>query len=227
MAGMPTRDRLLTAAREVVAKEGLEGLTLRAIAREAGVSHGAPLRHFPTLASLLAAVAAQGFARLIEAVDEAVAGADRQAAAGHTRAAAAGSDGGPGGPNGPDHHGRALDRLAAAGSAYVAVAVAEPGVFSITFRPERCDTADPEYQRLGEASFGQLVGLVEGAQAEGWHPDEPPRLLAAVLWAQAHGTAELLMHGALDRAITPHPVEALAPVAHRLLLGPTVEEGRP
>ena len=47
------RERLLQSAREVVATDGLEGLTLRAIARRAGVSHGAPLRHFPTLAAPL------------------------------------------------------------------------------------------------------------------------------------------------------------------------------
>ena len=50
-------------------EQGLDGLTLRAIARRAGVSHGAPLRHFPTLAALLSAVAAQGFRELIAAVD--------------------------------------------------------------------------------------------------------------------------------------------------------------
>jgi AcrR family transcriptional regulator len=209
MAELPTRDRLLVAAREVVAKEGLEGLTLRAIARQAGVSHGAPLRHFPTLASLLSAVAAQGFARLIEAVDESL--ADAEAAA-----AAAG------------HPPSALDRLAIAGEAYVAVAVADPGVFSITFRPERCDTSDPDYLRVAEASFGQLVELVEAAQAAGWHPGEPSRLAAGVLWTQVHGAAELLLHGALAHAIAPHAVGDLAPVARRLLgLGSDpLEEGR-
>jgi AcrR family transcriptional regulator len=213
MAELHTRERLLVAAREVVAKEGLEGLTLRAIARQAGVSHGAPLRHFPTLASLLSAVAAQGFSRLIEAVDEALADAEAAATAA-----------GPGRPL------RALERLAIAGEAYVTVAVADPGVFSITFRPERCDTSDPDYLRVAEASFGQLVGLVEAAQAEGWQPGEPPRLVAGVLWTQVHGTAELLLHGALAHAIAPHPVGELAPVARRLLLGlgsDPLEEGRP
>jgi AcrR family transcriptional regulator len=46
----------------------------RAIARHAGVSHGAPLRHFPSLAALLAAMAASGFARLVATIDAALAG---------------------------------------------------------------------------------------------------------------------------------------------------------
>ena len=79
--GGTPRDRLLQAARDVVAADGLEGLTLRAIARRAGVSHGAPLRHFPTLAALLAAVAADGFARLVASIDDHLADADRAAAA--------------------------------------------------------------------------------------------------------------------------------------------------
>ncbi|HEX6421562.1 MAG TPA: TetR/AcrR family transcriptional regulator [Acidimicrobiales bacterium] len=176
------RDRLLQAAREVVAAEGLEGLTLRAIARRAGVSHGAPLRHFPTLAALLAAVAADGFARLAAAVEAALAGADAAAAARGARLGA-------------------RERLAAAGLAYVRFALAEPGVFTVTFRPERVDVGDPGYQRQGMASFGQLVGLVEAAQAEGWQAGQPPALLAATLWAHVHGVAELALHGALGGVV--------------------------
>jgi AcrR family transcriptional regulator len=194
------RDRLLVAAREVLDKEGLEGLSLRAIARQAGVSHGAPLRHFPTLAALLAALAAQGFARLVDAVDAAIADAAAAAAA-----------------EGRDL--AAVDRLAVAGDAYVDVAVADPGVFSITFRPERCDVGDPDYRRQAMRSFGQLVDLVEAAQAEGWHPHEPSRLAAVVLWANVHGTAELLLHGGLTAAIEPAGLDDLRAVSRRLFFG--------
>src|SRR6478736_4094345 len=44
-----TRDRLVDTARAYLDAEGVEGIGLREIARRAGVSHGAPLRHFPTL----------------------------------------------------------------------------------------------------------------------------------------------------------------------------------
>lgn len=172
------RERLLQAAREVVAADGLEGLTLRAIARQAGVSHGAPLRHFPTLASLLAAVAADGFARLIATVEGHLAEADAAAEAAGT----------------------ALDarrRLAVAGQAYVDFALADPGVFSVTFRPERVDVTDEQYQVQGDAAFRQLVELVEAAQADGWRPDLPHDELAAVVWANVHGLAVLTLHGGL------------------------------
>ncbi len=58
---------LLRAAANILEKEGLEALKLRAVARRAGVSHAAPYRHFPDREALLAALAAEGFAMLGEA----------------------------------------------------------------------------------------------------------------------------------------------------------------
>lgn len=52
---------LLSAAGEILEKQGLEALSLREAARRAGVSHNAPYRHFPDRESLLAQLAAQGF----------------------------------------------------------------------------------------------------------------------------------------------------------------------
>lgn len=179
------RERLLQAAREVVADDGLEGLTLRAIARRAGVSHGAPLRHFSSLASLLAAVGADGFARLIATVDDHLAEADADAA----------------------EEGHALGprrRLAVAGQAYIRFALGDPGVFSVTFRPERVDVTDEAYQVQGAAAFQQLVDLVEAVQAAGWQPDHPPDHVAGVMWAQVHGLAVLALHGALGAVVSGH-----------------------
>ena len=55
---------LLRAAGILLEKEGIEGLSVREAARRAGVSHNAPYRHFPEREALLAALAAEGFARL-------------------------------------------------------------------------------------------------------------------------------------------------------------------
>jgi AcrR family transcriptional regulator len=57
------RDGLLKAAEKILRTKGLSALTLRAIAREAGVSHGAPAHHFPDLATLLSELVAVGFER--------------------------------------------------------------------------------------------------------------------------------------------------------------------
>ncbi|MFJ5773103.1 TetR/AcrR family transcriptional regulator [Streptomyces sp. NPDC093094] len=60
------RGRLVAVGVELVAREGVQALTLREIARRAGVSHGAPRRHFPTHLELLSAIARRGFADLAE-----------------------------------------------------------------------------------------------------------------------------------------------------------------
>src|ERR1700750_2195191 len=55
------RDALLKAAETVLERDGLQGLTLRAVARQAGVSHVAPTHHFRDLTGLLSELAAIGF----------------------------------------------------------------------------------------------------------------------------------------------------------------------
>jgi len=62
---------MLAAAGEVLEKHGMDGVLVRELARRAGVSHNAPYRHFPDRESLLAALAAAGFARLGRAQQEA------------------------------------------------------------------------------------------------------------------------------------------------------------
>jgi AcrR family transcriptional regulator len=62
------REALLDAAEALLPKHGPEGLTLREVARQAGVSHGAPYHHFESREALLAAVAQRGFQGLGEAM---------------------------------------------------------------------------------------------------------------------------------------------------------------
>lgn len=55
---------LLQAGGEILEKQGLDALSLRELARRAGVSHNAPYRHFPDRGSLLEALALEGFEML-------------------------------------------------------------------------------------------------------------------------------------------------------------------
>jgi len=141
----PTADRLVDVAVRLAAREGIEALTLRRIARGAGVSHGAPLRHFASLADLLSDVAARGFRLLREAIEGS-------------------ADGLPAGAG-------ALPRLAAAGRAYVRCAVENPGLFALMFRPEALDSANARLLRDSQNAFEQLLRLVRAAQDAGWHED--------------------------------------------------------
>lgn len=62
------RQALLDEGRQVLAEHGLPAVTFRELARRTGVSHAAPLRHFPDRAALLDALAAQGFDELTGAL---------------------------------------------------------------------------------------------------------------------------------------------------------------
>jgi len=185
-----TRDRLVFTARDYLDAEGLDGIGLREIARRAGVSHGAPLRHFPTLGALLAAVAAVGFRDLMASVDAAIQ---------------------------PVPADDPVDRLAAASFGYVRFAELHPGVFGLMFRSDLCDTADAEYITEGGAAFGQLVDLVRDAQSSGFHPDAATSELAGALWATMHGLASLHLHGALAPTTGQPDLDALVRLANSLV----------
>ncbi len=164
--------RLVNTARDVLIHEGLDHLTLRHIARTAGVSHGAPLRHFRSLADLLSEVAARGFRMLSEAIEKS--GAQLALGAG---------------PNA---------RLRAGARAYVECAVANPAMFALMFRPELLDPANSSYRLSGTAAFEQVVLQVRAAQDAGWHAHRNTRVLAGAIWAALHGLATLWAQGALS-----------------------------
>src|ERR1700739_381513 len=65
------RNGLLEAARSILEEESLAALTLRAVARKAGVSHAAPYRHFPNPEALLVELFLEGFDELRESLSEA------------------------------------------------------------------------------------------------------------------------------------------------------------
>lgn len=192
-ASASTADRLVATARAMLDEQGLDGLTLREIARRAGVSHGAPRRHFPTLASLLAAVVADGFRGLMASVDRHV---------GDT-------EGG-------------LARLAAAGRGYVDFAVSNHGVFAVMFRPELFDRDDAECMDVALASFGQLAGIVAEAQAEDFHPDADTTQLASVVWSAMHGLAVLWIDGggSMPGAGPDAGLDHFVALSHTILFGP-------
>lgn len=67
-----TRDALVDAATRLLDEGGVEAVTLREVGRQAGVSHNAPYKHFPSKEALLAAIAARELTARRDALDEAV-----------------------------------------------------------------------------------------------------------------------------------------------------------
>ncbi|WP_262056761.1 TetR/AcrR family transcriptional regulator [Streptomyces sp. STR69] len=128
------RDRLVDAGVELVAGEGAQALTLREIARRAGVSHGAPRRYFPTHLELLSAIARRGFADLGE------------------RAAGAGAVG--------DGTASPRARLTALGRVYLEFALDNPGMYELMFRHDLLESGHLGLRETSLPLFGALVDLV-------------------------------------------------------------------
>lgn len=64
------REAILDRARAIIADEGVDALSLRAVASELKVSHAAPRHHFASKQALLTAIAAEGFADLADRLAE-------------------------------------------------------------------------------------------------------------------------------------------------------------
>ena len=172
------RERILATAEALLEAEGLQALSLREVARRAGVTHQAPYHHFADRESILAELVAQGFdelARRLAKANDAVAQARSLHAAGEAAA--------------PDLR-RALLQ---AGSAYVGHAIEHPGIFRIMFRREVCDPARfPAAMAASERSYLELLRLV--ALLHGGAQDAA---LISTYWATVHGLAGLLIDGPL------------------------------
>ncbi|MEU6124469.1 TetR/AcrR family transcriptional regulator [Streptomyces sp. NPDC047123] len=215
------RARLVDVGVELVAAEGVQALTLREIARRAGVSHGAPRRHFPTHGELLSAIARRGFAELAAAAGEAVGGAIGEGTDGRNGAADADRDGRDGAPD-ADRDGRgrgphARARLKALSRAYLDFAATHRGMFELMFRHDLLESNRLGLRDTSLPLFDVLVGLVaEARPASG----PAPRIVAGALWANLHGIAQLWGWGSLRLATGAEDVEALLDAALTAHLGP-------
>lgn len=166
------REALLQAAERVLERDGLGGLTLRAVAREAGVSHAAPTHHFGDLTGLLSELAAVGF---------------RQFNAAMTASCDAATT--------------PLEAALARPKAYVAYAQAHPGMYGIMFRSERLDYSRPSLHEAAEASFAGLanaIGMMRQEQISGDALTLNQGAAIARAWSMVHGFTMLLLDGRLE-----------------------------
>lgn len=162
---------LLDAAEEELIDHGMEGFSLRGVAKRAQVSHAAPAHHFGDANGLLTALAARGFDRFIQRQHD-----FRQRAASEPKA-----------------------QLVASGVGYVMFAIENPAIFRLMFSSDRPDFDDPELKQIAESAFEELVEHVRGVTGDQSSPkkDSTMMLDVAATWSVAHGLADLLVAGRL------------------------------
>lgn len=173
-------EALLAAAETVLLRDGIPGLGLRAIAREAGVSHTAPKHHFGDMTGLVSELAAVGYGRLSDAM--------RNAAAAHDELRA---------------------RRNAIAHAYVHFAYDNPAMFGLMFRNEMIDMQRPVLNDAAREAMRVMAAIIGAKNAPpddtpvSLTGTEAMRITAA--WGYVHGLAILLIDQRLPGIIKVTP----------------------
>ena len=175
------RQALIDEAFQVLEKEGLESLSLRALAAGAGVSKTAPYRHFADKHELLMTLAAEGFSNLADALEDSQTENTREP----TDAATAGV--------------RSLFR------AYLRFATARPALYKLMFSRLGFSLHSEKCRVNSERALACLVKAVEQARAKGWRADRDAGSLITSLWAEVHGLAGLIIDGLLPESFAQDP----------------------
>ena len=141
------RNTLRDAARTILEEDGLAALSLRAVARRAGVSHAAPYRHFPNHEALLVELVTEGFVELRQGIAAAVAGPAQE-----------------------------TDRITAIGAAYMRFVARRPAVARLMFGtqipnrddfPELATAVDSIGQEISAALINPALGVAVWAAVHG------------------------------------------------------------
>lgn len=158
------RKALLEAAEAELTENGLEGFSLRACARRAGVSHAAPAHHFGNAEGLMAEIAVDAFSRLSDVMRAEMALAEKG-----TR-----------------------DYMVAMARGYLRFALRNVGLFQLMFRLQEANHKDERVREAGAVAFAlaaEAVAAFHNVPDLSVDPEVAPKVVG--LWGMAHGLADL------------------------------------
>jgi AcrR family transcriptional regulator len=183
------RAALLARAEHKLSREGAHTLSLRELARDVGVSHGAPREHFPNKQALLDALAETGFQRLGQELEATMA----------------------------SNHGSFTERLTVFAQTYVRFASRQPALLDLMFASLHGPGADASLREANDRAFAAPIALIANAQANGdIIADDPDRVAIAVL-ATLQGLAWLANSSIIgDRPIDTVVAETIEMLTHGL-----------
>jgi AcrR family transcriptional regulator len=159
------REALLLAAEQELSEKGIEGFTLRGVAKRAGVSHAAPAHHFRDTNDLLTALATVAARRFHETMKEHQAKAAKDA----------------------------RSQFIASGEGYVAFALENPTLFELMFGSRRPDFEAEDFRRQAGDSFGILVSGVAALRGSNPLDTNTGRTDILAAWSIVHGLAKLMI----------------------------------
>lgn len=159
---------LVEAGRRLLEREGSAALSLRAVAREAGVSAAAPYHHFKDRAALLYAIAHQGNVALNEAMKAAF-----------------------------DASTPGRERIIAVGVTYVEFALKNPALYRLMFETTRLYDHYPDASEA-EGEIPRLMAATFGASLPARKSDMDRHLAAMAGWSIFRGLAEVAQFRTLE-----------------------------
>ncbi|WP_413319062.1 TetR/AcrR family transcriptional regulator [Agrococcus sp. 1P02AA] len=163
------RAALLEAAERSLRERGAAQLSLRDLAREVGVSHAAPRRHFPERQDLLDALADAGFRRLGERIRQAIAEDDHDFAT----------------------------RVRRATSAFAVFATEHPALLEL-MNATKHRAQQAAVTQSAERAFAPLVELIHEGQDKRILRQAPHEAIGLILYATVNGLATLVNNGLVD-----------------------------
>ena len=166
------RPALLEAALALVAEGRVADLSLREVARRAGVTYAAPYHHFADKSALLAAVACQGFESLVVELERIT-----------------------------TKHMSLESELLGMAEAYVRFARAHPSHYRVMFLPDVKQSIEAEaLHAAADRAFGILLERVVRARIG--ESARAHRVLATTVWAALHGLSLLAIDGTLQSRLS-------------------------
>jgi AcrR family transcriptional regulator len=168
------KNALIEAGVEILSREGIKGLSLRRVAKSAGVSHAAPYAHFPDKKALIAAISTEGYRQLYEDLHRAA----------------------------QQYDGDPARQLVEVSWCYVQFALRDPAHFKITFSGiVEKEKEYPDFVAVSKKNLALVIEIVERCQQAGILNAGPADLLAVSVWGMIHGFVSLLLENQISSAV--------------------------
>ncbi len=169
------RRRLIRTAEDLIAKQGMDAVTMRLLSRKIGVSHTAAYRHFRDKSELLCALAENGFLEL----EKRFQGLS------------------------PDLREKPLEWIAALGKTYIDFALENPSRYRTMFGDVLMNERQrPQLNQAVSRAFAHLLSAIEQGQQSGVFRSGNPQELASMSWSMVHGFSHLAIDGQLQPTLT-------------------------
>jgi AcrR family transcriptional regulator len=168
------KNALIKAGVEILAKDGVSGLSLRKVAMKAGVSHAAPYAHFEDKQALIAAISTEGFRQLYERVSGVA----------------------------ETYQSQPEKQLVEAAWSYVQFAMDDRDRFKVMFSGVlEKEKEYPDFVAESQRNFQLVKSIVEKNQASGNLRGGDPELTTLSVWGIVHGFIMLFLEGQIPHSV--------------------------